>query len=246
MAEASDKYYDALDEMIGKIKDARESMRMEGMAYAQMKSAQGQIALQTVLEQARQGNFANVDTTNFSDIASRASSTALFATRQDYQANYWKTYNQMSELEKIIGGEIPIAEQQLNVQKLMLDELRKANGEEPIYYPENAGTQPTRESYYGPLTGAIDYPAYAEGGISSGGWRVTGENGPELEFALGPSRIFSNRDSKALVDNSELIAEVKALREDLNAIGYAVARNTGKSAKVLDRFDQDGLPPERT
>ncbi len=58
---------------------------------------------------------------------------------------------------------------------------------------------------------------YASGGYHPGGIRVVGERGPELEFT-GPSRIFSNQQSKALVDNTELIAEIKALRAEVEEL----------------------------
>jgi len=319
MAEASDKYYDALDEMVGKIKDARESMQMEGMAYQQMKATQGQLALQTVLEQARQGNFANVNATDFSSIASAASSTALFATRQEYQANYYRTYNRLAELEGIIGGTIPIDQQQLDVQKEILAIMKGDNRKwafssgdvatataaataaamttaassanagvltapmpgEPGYDPNKAYLNSmvgaifkTPEEMANPLAGMTPeeqfqyiithsnfvgwHPAsntsqpldpstikMAEGGSFPGGWRLVGENGPELE-RTGPSRIYSNKDSKALLNMSEVVTAINGLREDLNAIGYAVAKNTGKSAKIQDRWDVDGIPAERT
>jgi len=103
--------------------------------------------------------------------------------------------------------------------------------------------------FFAPIARAFtDYgqvPEFAEGGTFAGGYRVVGENGPELEFT-GPSQITSNSQSKALLDNSEVVKELKSLREDIKAYGYAIAKNTGKSAKVSDRWDIDGLPAERT
>ena len=75
-----------------------------------------------------------------------------------------------------------------------------------------------------------------------------GENGPELEVT-GPSRIFSNPQTKSMLDNSELIAEVKALREevkllrqDQRAQSSAVAENTKNTVKQMQRWDIDGIP----
>ncbi len=85
---------------------------------------------------------------------------------------------------------------------------------------------------------------FADGGDFSGGWRVVGERGPELEFT-GPSSIVSTEKSKALVDNVVLIEEVRALRKVVESGNYQIAKNTGKTAKVLDRFDSDGLPETR-
>ena len=86
---------------------------------------------------------------------------------------------------------------------------------------------------------------FAEGGSHKGGWRMVGEQGPELEYT-GASRIFSNKDSKSLIDNTELVNEIKQMRQELFAATYQIAKNTAKSSKITDRWDIDGLPSERT
>ena len=85
-------------------------------------------------------------------------------------------------------------------------------------------------------------PAFANGGVHSGGWRMVGERGPELEYTP-PSRIFSNTDSASLVDNSELIEEIKALREEVGNLRHearATAINTSKTHRILDDVTQGG------
>lgn len=101
----------------------------------------------------------------------------------------------------------------------------------------------TRQDYlYAMVTGRM--PAYAEGGDHPGGWAIVGENGPEVR-RMGPSRVYSNGDSKALLDTSELQAEVAALRADLRTIGATLAGTGKRTAKTLDRWDADGLPATR-
>jgi hypothetical protein len=91
-----------------------------------------------------------------------------------------------------------------------------------------------------------DYPElFATGGSFGGGWRVVGEQGPELEYT-GPSNILSNPKSKALVDNVVLISEVRKLREEMRQGNFQIAKNTGKLVRINDRWDSDGLPAERT
>jgi hypothetical protein len=270
MAEGADKYYDMLDEIMEKLRSARESMRMEGMVYDQQRATSAQLSLMTVLDQARQGNFANIGSldSSLSELTSSASSTALFATRQEYEANFYRTYNRLAELEGLVGGTIPIEEQQLAVlQQIAANTDPAATAAFISKFDAMSNTELRREyeKAFGLFDRALDfglpiqsptdmqlrdalkgkYPGMASGGDFSGGWRTVGESGPELEYT-GPSRIFSNKDSKSLIDNSELVNEVKALRVDLNAIGYAVAKSVGKSAKITDRWDIDGLPPERT
>lgn len=52
------------------------------------------------------------------------------------------------------------------------------------------------------LVAAGNSPRFAGGGAHSGGLRIVGENGPELE-ATGPSRIFNAQQTKALLSGSE-------------------------------------------
>lgn len=82
-------------------------------------------------------------------------------------------------------------------------------------------------------------PAFASGGQHEGGWRIVGENGPELE-KTGASRIFSNPQSKSLLSMDELIAEIQALRSDVRAGQQAIANNTLRTAKILRDVTQDG------
>jgi len=55
-------------------------------------------------------------------------------------------------------------------------------------------------------------PAFADGGVHTGGMRLVGENGPELEVT-GPSRIFNNSDTRSMFDVSGLMSELRQTRE---------------------------------
>ena len=86
---------------------------------------------------------------------------------------------------------------------------------------------------------------FASGGFHSGGLRIVGENGPELE-ATGPSRIYNaNQLGNALAGTSGTAEEIKALRDELKLAMYQIAKNTGKSYDLLNRWDGDGLPETR-
>jgi phage-related minor tail protein len=87
---------------------------------------------------------------------------------------------------------------------------------------------------------------YAGGGTFSGGYRIVGENGPEIE-ATGPSRIFDASQTARILSGAGSDSELRALRLELAAyreeqrIGMAaVAANTGKTARTLDGVTQDG------
>lgn len=92
---------------------------------------------------------------------------------------------------------------------------------------------------YGAWTG----PSFAGGGYHSGGLRLVGENGPELEFT-GPSRILNATDTAALLANgglaqavSDLAGEVAGLRAEVQS----VAVHTFESAKTLKVMRGDGI-----
>jgi hypothetical protein len=72
--------------------------------------------------------------------------------------------------------------------------------------------------------GQSDRIAFANGGMHSGGLRLVGERGPELEVT-GPSRIYSASQTKAMLggDNSEVVAELRAMRQENRAMAAKVS-----------------------
>lgn len=90
-------------------------------------------------------------------------------------------------------------------------------------------------------------PQFASGGLHMGGVRVVGERGPELEFT-GPSRIYSNAQSRSLLDLGPVVnalRQVEARLSTVEAYARQTTKNTGQSAKYSKRWDIDGLPPTR-
>lgn len=387
---------------VDKLKSARESMKMEGMAFAAQQATSARLAFNAVLGQARMGDLSGIGTVDnaMAKLIENANSPKAFQTKQQYEENYYRTYNDIAELEKLAGTQLSTEEQTLNTLKDQLKVLNQIAGntdssglsvqeaqdavnlahaeviaKQAALEQARAQYEATRQAFvtmeevvnsingnnsqltmsiaemttalleakqavvdatagwatyqanqtavdaaaeqarldalsakqaaeaqaaaqaqadalaaqqaaaeakaaaeaaaqqaaaaeaqhraddplydlrvrlrefFAPIARAFtDYgqvPEFAEGGTFAGGYRVVGENGPELEFT-GPSQITSNSQSKALLDNSEVVKELKSLREDIKAYGYAIAKNTGKSAKVSDRWDIDGLPAERT
>lgn len=93
-------------------------------------------------------------------------------------------------------------------------------------------------------------PGFADGGAFRGGARVVGERGPELEFT-GPSRIFSHADSRNMLAgaNKDVVRAIERLERRVDLLTSAAVqttKNTGKNTKLLERWDGDGLPAERS
>lgn len=91
------------------------------------------------------------------------------------------------------------------------------------------------------LRKALGIPGFASGGEHLGGWRMVGENGPELEYTP-PSRIYSNGDSKRMLDTGRVEAAVHRLEETVKAGDIAIAAATTKMAKIMSRWEGNGAP----
>ena len=88
----------------------------------------------------------------------------------------------------------------------------------------------------------IAVPGFADGGTHAGGWAVVGERGPEL-VNLTPSQIYSNADSRALLDNSRLEALVESLNQKMDQMLPALnaaAMSTHRTSKLLERVMPEG------
>lgn len=84
-------------------------------------------------------------------------------------------------------------------------------------------------------------PGFASGGDHAGGLRIVGEYGPEIE-STGPSRIVSNSQARSLLSMDEVAAELRALRADMRAAQVEIARTSAKTARVLEKWDVNGMP----
>ncbi|MEG0936575.1 phage tail length tape measure family protein [Comamonas sp.] len=120
-----------------------------------------------------------------------------------------------------------------------------------------AGTDTTRDGLRAVIAAlqGRPVPAFAAGGLHAGGLRLVGERGPELEVT-GPARYFSaDMTSRMLaapsqsLDLAPLLAELVRLRHEVadlrverRADAGAIATNTGKTQRLLDRFSVEGIP----
>jgi len=318
MAEATDQFFSLMEKTmqsavdqqgrivselqgyVDKLKGARESMRMEGTAFARQQTETAKLAFAAVLDAARGGDLSGIKglDRSLSMMVSSANSTSGFSTREDYQRNFYQTYNSIAELEGLAGTQLTVEQQTLKALQDQLDVLKKIEvntGPERIgvddkgyaISPEGQAKRAADEaaaaaearqaviaprpvsaagSYLsslamGPIISAqaqrnldmgnpIDFDPFgfgtaASGGSVSSGWRLVGENGPELEYG-GPSQVINNSKTRALIDNTAVVAELKLLREEMQAANYQIAKNTLRIAKIADRWDIDGIPEERT
>ena len=73
-----------------------------------------------------------------------------------------------------------------------------------------------------------------------------GEQGPELIDVGQPSHVYTAQESKGMASsNAEVVALLQRLVEETRSANIAVAKNTGKTARILEQFDGDGMPSTR-
>lgn len=102
------------------------------------------------------------------------------------------------------------------------------------------GPLPTNEDKYYKTVDEIT--GYADGGTFSGGLRLVGERGPEIEVT-GPSRIFSTQQTQNMLGTNELLAEISLLRQEVAMLRYSSEKtenHTKKTKDMLTRVTRDG------
>lgn len=84
-------------------------------------------------------------------------------------------------------------------------------------------------------------PQFATGGMHTGGARIVGENGPELEIT-GPSRIMNASQTASILNGStaELLQRLNDNISGLRAEVRADVTHNAKVAKLLDRVIPEG------
>lgn len=96
-------------------------------------------------------------------------------------------------------------------------------------------------------------PAFAVGGLHTGGLRIVGENGPELE-ATGPSRIWSAQQLTGMLGGGggqsiawlqAVVEELRQMREEGRAHALATLDRLDESNSRTLRWDVQGMPEVR-
>ena len=88
----------------------------------------------------------------------------------------------------------------------------------------------------------------AQGGYTPPGLTLVGEEGPELVNFRNPGMVYTAAQTSNLLrgDNSELINEVRQLREENRAQARAMVQLQARVTRLLERWDGDGMPETRS
>ena len=91
------------------------------------------------------------------------------------------------------------------------------------------------------------YTYYAKGGIANDptGHSVFGEAGPEAAVPLPDGRsipVTLNRNAADSYASKELVAEIQQLRSELRRQAAEQVKWAQKTARIIDKWDGDGMP----
>ena len=109
------------------------------------------------------------------------------------------------------------------------------------YWTGRLNSGATAEQVKQEFMGSVEYlaknpkvPAFEGGGVHTGGWRLVGERGPELEFTP-PSRIFNAADTARMLQGSNdgaLIVGVNTLNDKVDKLSRSIGK-TADSAEII-------------
>lgn len=129
---------------------------------------------------------------------------------------------------------------------------RSVSGRDKTAVTGPLGTERIYNSYWQALGDveadiARGIPSFARGGTHDGGPAYIGENDLEL---VAPSRVYNPSETRSMLDNRQVVEELRALREELRALkeesrqlGLQTADNTRSVAKITRKWDVIGQPP---
>ena len=111
-------------------------------------------------------------------------------------------------------------------------------------------------------------PAFASGGYYPGGLALVGERGPEFINFANPGQVYTADQTAQMLAGpalqpfaggfgggamqatfdrmaqqmASMAREIASLRAENRQFGTAIATNTGKSSRLMDRWDGEGAP----
>jgi hypothetical protein len=196
------------------------SLTQQQVSAANDANTTAQVTAATLTAQATQAAAsASILNTNAGDIQWQAGILDQFANNNDMQAAYKYLLPR--------GGHLADMENAWLGVGIRYDNYQNADGEGYQSFADFAS-----DTQY--------VPYFAQGGRHTGGARIVGEKGPELEVT-GPSNIFSHDQTRAMFkqDNSELIAEIRSLREEVASLRQEQQVQTGHLIQTVFTSSND-------
>lgn len=184
--------------------------------------------------------FGGVTETQISAFTADAASTGIGSAVKDFWLN-------PSVLEKINSSSDPLEE----AYRLVLG--RASDQEGKSFWQSQMATGATISNVITDFLKSIEYSkiknvrGYATGGISTGTFiagDINGQGGEIIDVGSNSARIYNNADSKKMLDNSDVVSVINALREEVKSLRAEVAKGNGYAKETSDattRMNQIGI-----
>lgn len=168
----------------------------------------------------------------------------LYASFEDYARDFYTTSRNIKELADATGKQQTYEEQNLealNAQVTALDDMVK------FYQTQIDKLNDVNTSVLSVRNAVLQLTdALADAGINV----PTQVTGPEVTYAYEKAQVMQSQEYASLTPSltstsvNELIERIDTLTEQLEASQFAIAKNTLNTAKILQRWDADGMPLE--
>ena len=220
----------ALDGMVISSKKTQEATR---------KQAQGQLS--DMLGAAKGGKLPNIDDLNNALSVISQPSESLYGSFQEYAADFYATANTIKDLQDIAGAQVSTDEKslaELEKQSTALDDLL-------VWGKAQLDVLSGIDISVLSVADALRSFASAVGVESP-----ATQNKRFIDMAAGSSLETVTPQQQTAIDEAKQQAmqrekQDQDFKEFMRASQLAVADNTDKIKKILDKFDTVGMPPER-
>lgn len=183
-------------------------------------------------------------------------SEQLYATFEEYATDFYATQKSLMELQAVASGQVSIDEQALKNQEDYFAAEMERFDELLEFYQDQLDTLNGIDNSVLTVVEAVnDLTALLSGAgvnfqVPAG--LVTPTSYAAAQSLAQPYAYTPLTTAAAPINPAtggyvvaDLLTEIQALREELAASQFAIAKNTMKSRQILERWEGDGLPPER-
>jgi len=172
-------------------------------------------------------------------------SKTSFASGDQYQADYsWvnslldsttatlelqetDAQKQLDALNNSVSYLTNIDDSSKTTANLMADFLANQSSYEDAAASVASLQSATLEGILASLTDRVSLPGFAKGGLAGAGMAIVGEQGPELVDFASPGRVYTAGQTASFGDNTALVAELKALKDELSQLRSEQKEQTG-------------------
>lgn len=211
--------------------DALSAQKVTDTAAANASISQQPVSIANTAANALYGSvFGGVTETQISAFTADAASTGIGSAVKDFWLN-------PSVLEKINSSTDPLEE----AYRLVLG--RESDQEGKSFWQSQMATGATISNVITDFLKSLEYSkiknirGYATGGISTGTFiagDINGQGGEIIDVGSNSARIYNNADSKKMLDNSDVVSVINALREEVKSLRAEVAKGNGYAKDTAD------------